>query len=60
MNAQQQYGVRGPDPRNTVVKAGTREEAEDMLLPGDVLMVRERDCAMPDCDCWDAWREVAS
>lgn len=60
MNIQQQYGVRGPDWRNTVVKAGTREAAEDMLLPGDVLMVREKDCNINDCDCWDAWREVSS
>lgn len=33
------YGVRGPDPRNTAVKAGTRQEAEDMLLPHDVIVV---------------------
>lgn len=34
------YGVRGPDPRNTVVKAGThRSDAQVMLLPGEVIVV---------------------
>lgn len=33
------YGVRGPDPRNTVVKAPSREDAAEMLLPGDVIIV---------------------
>lgn len=32
------YGVRGPDARNTVVRAPSREAALDMLLPGDRLM----------------------
>jgi hypothetical protein len=37
------YGVRGPDPRNTVVKANDREHAEDMVsdFPGDVVVVSE-------------------
>ena len=34
------YGVRGPDPRNTVVKAESREQAAEMVFfPGDVLVV---------------------
>lgn len=33
------YGVREPDPRNTVVRAPSREQAVDMLMPGDVVVV---------------------
>ena len=33
------HGARGPDPRNTVVKADSRDEAAEMLLPGDVIVV---------------------
>lgn len=32
------YGVRGPDARNTVVPAPSRNAALDMLLPGDRIM----------------------
>lgn len=33
------YGVRGPDPRNTVVRAPSQEDAVDMVLDGDVVVV---------------------
>jgi len=35
------YGVRGPDPRNTVVKAEDRAHAAEMAedFPGDVVVV---------------------
>jgi len=33
------YGVRGPDPRNTVVSAGSRAAAAEMALPGDVIVI---------------------
>lgn len=35
------YGVRGPGPRNTVVKAGSRDAAVDMLMRGDVIVVSD-------------------
>jgi hypothetical protein len=35
------YGVRGPDPRNTVVRAGSRDAAADMALPGDAIVVSD-------------------
>ncbi|MCW2901756.1 MAG: hypothetical protein JWO67_4021 [Streptosporangiaceae bacterium] len=45
------YGVRGPDPRNTVVKAGPRrEDAEEMLLDEDVIVV--------STDGGQTWHEV--
>jgi hypothetical protein len=33
------FGVRGPDPRNTVVRFPDREAAGKALLPGDVVVV---------------------
>lgn len=41
MSAETVYGVRGPDPRNTVVKAEDREHAAEMAedFPGDVVVV---------------------
>lgn len=60
MTPEMQYGVRGPDPRNTIVNAGTREAAEDMLLPGDVLMERRRHCPYANCEKWTDWYEVSS
>lgn len=38
MTASKVYGVRGSDPRNTVVPAPSRAAALDMLLPGDRVM----------------------
>jgi hypothetical protein len=63
VSADKQYGVRGPDPRNTVVKAESREAAEEMLLPGDVVMERQRwRYSLPvDAESsWTEWREVSS
>lgn len=48
-----QWGVRGPDPRNTVVKAPNKESAIEMLLPGDRLMVRDNAFGQ-----WGEWREA--
>jgi hypothetical protein len=48
-----QYGVRGPDPRNTVVLAPNRESAIEMLLPDERLMVRDN--AFGE---WGEWREA--
>lgn len=41
VSAETVYGVRGPDPRNTVVKAEDREQAAEMAedFPGDVVVV---------------------
>jgi hypothetical protein len=33
------YGVRGPDPRNTVARFPDRAEAADARFPGDVIVV---------------------
>jgi hypothetical protein len=33
------YGVRGPDLRNTVVRADSPEGAREMLMDGDVIVV---------------------
>lgn len=33
------YGVRGPDPRNTVMKAESVENAVEMLFPDDIVVV---------------------
>lgn len=52
------YGVRGPDPRNTVVTAPTRDEAVGMLTPGDALMVKAGSCPHTNaCQCPGGWRE---
>jgi len=37
------YGVRGPDERNTVVKAGALENAVEMLMSGDVVVVSDNE-----------------
>jgi hypothetical protein len=63
VNDDKQYGVRGPDPRNTVVKAESREAAEEMLLPGDVVMERHRWRHSLPADAessWTEWHEVSS
>lgn len=53
------YGVRVPDPRNTVVAAPTKEAAEDMLDAGDVLMVKQGACHCTNaCDCDGGWEAV--
>lgn len=49
-----QYGVRGPDPRNTVVEAEDRRAAEQMRFPEDVIVVRELD----ESGCWGEWKVV--
>jgi hypothetical protein len=55
-----QYGVRGPDPRNTVVTAPSKDAAVDMLTPGDVLMVKEGACPHTNaCRCAGGWRVTA-
>ena len=38
--AESTFGVRGPDPRNTVVSAGSLGAAVEMRLPGEVIVVQ--------------------
>lgn len=33
------FGVRGPDPRSTVVRVGSFAEATEMLMDDDVIVV---------------------
>jgi len=53
------YGVRGPDPRNTVVAVLSRKIVGDMLNPDDVLMVKDGTCPHTNqCACPGGWRDV--
>jgi hypothetical protein len=49
-----EYGVRGPDPRNTVQRMPSRDDAVDALLPGDVVVIRTR----AEYEQWSEWKEV--
>lgn len=54
------YGVRGPDPRNTVVTAPDKDAALEMLESGDVLMVKTGSCPhTSSCKCDGGWRDTA-
>jgi hypothetical protein len=53
-----QYGVRGPDPRNTVTPAPSKNSALAMRLRGDVLMIKEGTCPHTnECRCPGGWRD---
>jgi hypothetical protein len=46
------YGVRGPDSRNTIVKVPSLDEAADMVLGDDVIVVSR--------DGGGTWQELGS
>lgn len=50
-----EYGVRGPDPRNTVQRMPDREAAEGALLPGDVVVVRTVVLRHCEYEQWSDW-----
>lgn len=55
------YGVRGPDPRNTVATVPSRAAALEMRMHGDVLMVKDGTCPHTnECHCPGSWRDTAT